>query len=76
MILSPRFKLAFKTALAMVIAYYISLSMGWSHSHWAGLAVALCMLDTVGDSVNKGALRIFGTLAAGSVALLLAALFP
>jgi uncharacterized membrane protein YccC len=76
MILSPRFKLAFKTALAMVIAYYISLSMGWSHSHWAGLAVALCMLDTVGDSVNKGALRIFGTFAAGSVALLLAALFP
>jgi len=33
-------------------------------------------VDTVGDSVNKGALRLFGTFAAGSVALLLAALFP
>ena len=60
----------------MVIAYYISLSMGWSHTHWAGLAVALCLLDTVGDSVNKGLLRILGTVAAGSMALLLAALFP
>ena len=76
MMLSANFKLAFKTALAMVIAYYISLSMDWSHPHWAGLAVALCMLDTAGDSVNKGLLRILGTLAAGFVALLLAALFP
>ncbi len=60
----------------MVIAYYISLSMGWSHTHWAGLAVALCLLDTVGDSLNKGLLRILGTVAAGFMALLLAALFP
>jgi hypothetical protein len=76
MVLSASFKLAIKIALAMVIAYYISLSMGWSRPHWAGLAVALCTLDTVGDSINKGLLRILGTIVAGFVALLLAAVFP
>ena len=45
--------------------------MGWDRPHWAGLAVALCSLATVGDSVNKGLLRILGTFLAGFVALLL-----
>ncbi len=74
--LSPRFKLSVKAGLAMVIAYYISLSMGWDESHWAGLAVGMCMLDTVGDSINKGFMRFFGTLLAGGIALFLASVFP
>jgi len=67
---------ALRVALAMVIAFYVSLSLGWERPAWAGLAVALCSLSTTGESVNKGLLRILGTLLAGSVALLLNALFP
>jgi uncharacterized membrane protein YccC len=70
------FRQAVRVALAMAIAYYISLSMGWDRPQWAGLAVALCSLATVGDSINKGLLRILGTFLAGGVALILAALFP
>ena len=67
---------AVRVALAMVIAFYVSLSLGWERPAWAGLAVALCSLSTTGESVNKGLLRILGTFLAGSVALLLNALFP
>ncbi len=73
---SEGFRQAVRVALAMVIVYYVALAMGWDRPHWAGLAVALCSLATVGDSLNKGLLRILGTFLAGFVALLLIALFP
>jgi uncharacterized membrane protein YccC len=38
---SERFRQAVRVALAMVVAYYISLAMGWDRPHWAGLAVAV-----------------------------------
>jgi len=53
--LSVRFKEAFKTALAMVIAYGIALSMDWDRPYWAGFAVAFISLATIGQSLNKGA---------------------
>ncbi|MBW2511038.1 MAG: FUSC family protein [Deltaproteobacteria bacterium] len=74
--LSPQFKEAFKTALAMVIAYAISLSMGWDKPLWAGFAVAFVSLATVGQSINKAAMRMVGTLMGMVVALSLIALFP
>jgi uncharacterized membrane protein YccC len=54
----------FKVALAMVIAYAIALSMDWDNPYWAGFAVAFVSLSTVGQSFNKAAMRMFGTLAA------------
>jgi len=69
------FRQAVRVATAMVIAYYISLSMGWDRPQWAGLAVALCSLATTGDTAGKGLLRVLGTVVAGTVALLLAAFF-
>jgi hypothetical protein len=36
----------------------------------------MCSLGRVGDSLNKGLLRVFGTLAAVAVALILLSLFP
>ena len=59
---STRFKDAFKIALAMVITYAIALSQGWGTPFWAGFAVVFCGLTAVGDSLNKGLLRVFGTL--------------
>jgi uncharacterized membrane protein YccC len=76
MILSHRFKEAFKTALAMVIAYGIALSMDWPKPMWAGFAVAFISLSTIGQSLNKGFLRMVGTLAAAVFSLTLIAIFP
>ena len=73
---SEAFRQAVRVSLAMMLVYYISLSMGWERPHWAGLAVALCSMATVGDSFNKGMLRISGTFTAGLAALVMLALFP
>lgn len=64
MALSTRFKESFKTALTMVLAYGIALSMDWPKPMWAGFAVAFISLSTIGQSLNKGFLRMVGTLAA------------
>jgi uncharacterized membrane protein YccC len=74
--LSTPAKEATKTALAMVIAYAISLWMGWENPKWAGFAVAMISLPMAGQSLNKGALRMMGTLAAVVAALILIGLFP
>ena len=71
-----KFKEAFKTSLAMTIAYGIALAMNWDRPYWAGFAVAFISLSTIGQSFNKGAMRILGTFLAVFVALTLIALFP
>ncbi|WP_068011271.1 FUSC family protein [Pseudovibrio axinellae] len=76
MLLSTRAKDAIKVALAMVIAYAIALSMGWDRPYWAGLAVAFISLETSGQSFNKGAQRLGGTLLAAVAALLILSLYP
>ena len=73
--LSAKAKESIKTALAMTIAYSIALSMDWDRPYWAGFAVAMVSLATVGQSMNKAALRMFGTLVGMVVALTFIALF-
>jgi uncharacterized membrane protein YccC len=75
MVLSSKTKESIKTALAMTIAYGIALSMDWDRPYWAGLAVALVSLASIGQSMNKAALRMFGTLLAVVVSLIFIALF-
>ncbi len=67
---------ALKTALAMALTYAIALQAGWEKPLWAGLAVAVVSQSTLGLSLNKGGLRMLGTLAAALVALILIGLFP
>ncbi|MEJ2197685.1 MAG: FUSC family protein, partial [Desulfuromonadales bacterium] len=74
--LSQRFKDAFKIAVAIVVTYAIALSQGWGTPFWAGFAVAFCGLTTVGDSLNKGLQRVFGTIFGAAIALALLALCP
>lgn len=76
MTFATKAKEPFKVALAMVIAYAIALSMDWDNPYWAGFAVAFVSLSTVGQSFNKAAMRMFGTLAAAFFALTLIGLFP
>jgi len=73
--MTPRVKESIKTALAMTIAYGIALSMDWDRPYWAGFAVAFISLSTIGQSLNKGAMRMLGTLVALVVSLLIIALF-
>ena len=73
--LSTRTKESIKTGLAMTIAYGIALSMDWEKPYWAGFAVAMISLATAGQSLNKAALRMAGTLATTVVALIFIALF-
>jgi len=75
MTLTPRIKESIKTALAMTIAYGIALSMDWDRPYWAGFAVAFISLSTIGQSLNKGAMRMLGTLLALTMSLLIIALF-
>ena len=75
MILTLRVKESIKTALAMTIAYGIALSLDWDRPYWAGFAVAFISLSTVGQSLNKGALRMLGTLLALVVSLIIIAMF-
>src|SRR5215468_2216974 len=75
-VISDRVKAAMKTALAMVLAYGVALSMDWDNPYWAGFSVAFCSLSTVGESLNKGLLRLAGTALAGLAALTLIAAFP
>ena len=75
-VLSDRVKPAIKTALATVLAYGVALSMDWENAHWAAFAVAFCSLSTVGESLNKGLLRLSGTLLGSLAAFTLIALFP
>jgi len=76
MILSRKAKEAIKIGLAMTITYGIALQMDWDKPVWAGFAVALVSLATVGQSFNKAALRMSGTLVATVVALVIIGLFP
>ncbi len=75
-VLSDRVKTAIKTALAVVLAYGVALSMDWDNAYWAAFTVAFCSLSTVGESLNKGLLRLAGTFLGGVAAITLIALFP
>jgi uncharacterized membrane protein YccC len=75
MTLTPKIKTSIKIALAMTIAYGIALSMDWDRPYWAGFAVAFTSLSTVGQSLNKGLMRMFGTLLALVMSLFIIALF-
>jgi uncharacterized membrane protein YccC len=74
-ILSTRSKEAVKTGLAMAISYGIALQLGWDKPSWAGMAVAMISLSTAGQSINKGAMRMLGTLVGLGAALTFLALF-
>jgi uncharacterized membrane protein YccC len=73
--LSDRARHAIKVALAMVIAYGLSLQWGWLNPSWAGIAIAFCSLTTRGESLNKSVLRLWGTLFGVFAAFFFLALF-
>ena len=61
---------AFKLALSVTLFYWLALALNWPSPKNGAIAIAVTSLATVGDSLNKGLLRILGT-ALGVVAGLL-----
>ena len=73
---STRVKEAIKTGLAMALVYGIALRLGWMNPYWAASAIAFISLPTQGQSLNKGVMRLGGTLVGCVVALGLLGVFP
>jgi uncharacterized membrane protein YccC len=71
-----QFKEAIKVALAIVLSYYIAMRFAWMSPTWAAISVAFISLPTAGQSLNKGVLRMGGTLLAFVAGLFYLGLFP
>ena len=73
--LSVKAKEAIKLGLAMSLAYFVGMRMGWMNPVWAAIAVAMVSLPTAGQSLNKGLLRMGGTLLAWVIGMFYLGLF-
>ena len=58
---------AFKLALSVTLFYWLAMALQFPSPKNGAIAIAVTSMATVGDSWNKGLLRIFGT-AVGVVA--------
>ena len=70
-----RLQEAFKFALSMVLMYWLALWMDWDLARYGALAIVLISLSTSGASINKGVMRIIGTVIGCTVGLILVAWF-
>ena len=74
--LSTRAKEAIKTSLAMVIAYWIAMQMGWDKPYWAGFTVVTINVLSAGVSLTRGITRTLGTLVGAVAGLAIIGLIP
>ena len=74
--LSTRVKEAIKLGLAMVIAYWIAMQLGWENPFWAALTVATASVLSTGQSLGRATMRALGTAVGAVASLALIALFP
>lgn len=74
---NPRLRFAVKTALALTLAYLIPMAMAWPQPQTAAITVMLIAAGgAVSESLQKGVLRIVGTVAGAIIGLGLVAAFP
>ena len=72
-----KLRYALKTALCLVLAFMIPMAMGWPHAQTAAMTVMLiAATGTVADSLQKGILRVLGSVVGAIIGLTLIALFP
>lgn len=71
-----KLKEAIKTALAFALVFGIAMRLDWMSPSWAGWAVAVVALPTAGESIQKGLLRVVGTIPGCLAALIIQALAP
>jgi uncharacterized membrane protein YgaE (UPF0421/DUF939 family) len=74
---TAKLQYAAKTALSLVLAYLIPMSMGWPQPQTAAITVMLiAATGLVADSLQKGVMRVIGTVVGAVIGLTLIALFP
>ena len=72
-----KFRFATKTALSLTLAYLIPMAMGWPQPQTAATTVMLiAATGMVSESLQKGVLRVLGTVVGAVIGLSLIALFP
>ena len=72
-----KFHFATKTALSLTLAYIIPMAIGWPQPQTAATTVMLiAATGMVSESLQKGVLRILGTLVGAVIGLSLIMLFP
>lgn len=76
MTVSTRIKEAIKVAVSIVIGYYLALRLDWLNPTWVAISIAFISLPTAGQSLQKGAMRMGGTLVAFVAGLFFLGLFP
>jgi len=75
--LSDKLKFSIKVSLSMALAFLIPFAMGWSQATTAASAVMIiAAMGSVSESINKGAMRVIGTLIGAGIGMTLIALFP
>ncbi len=73
---SLRWLTASKSALASVIAIGLAMAIGWDRPYWAGISAMIVSLPYVGAAIEKGLMRIFGTLFGAAYIYAVTILFP
>ena len=75
--LSDKLKFSIKASLSLAFVVLISFSLGWSQASTAMITIIIiASVGSVGDSVNKGLLRVIGTLVGATIGIALIAIFP
>ena len=72
-----KFRYAFKTSLSLTLAYLIPMAMGWPQPQTAATTVMLiAATGMLSESLQKGVLRVLGTVVGAVVGLTLIITFP
>ncbi len=70
-------KFAVKTALSLTLAYMLPMVLGWPQPQTAAITVMLiAATGMVSESLQKGVLRVIGTIVGAVIGLSLIAVFP
>jgi hypothetical protein len=73
----PKLKYAIKTSLSLTLAYLIPMGLGWPMPQTAATTVMLiAATGMVSESLQKGVLRVLGTVIGAVIGLTLISLFP
>lgn len=66
---------AAQTALAFALTYVLAFYWNLDRPFWAGFTVLMVSLPSIGQSLQKGVLRMFGTLIGAAVGLFFLSFF-
>lgn len=73
--MSLRIHSAVETALAFALTYALAFAWNLDRPFWAGFTVLMVSLPSIGQSLQKGVLRMFGTLIGAAIGLIFLSFF-